>query len=316
MTRSNPHFVFLFPGQGAQYVGMGQDFYDSFSEAKEVFEKADDLLKENLSKIIFQGPETLLTETRFSQLGIFVVSCAILRVLEKQMPDLLPDVCGGLSLGEYTAVFASKKANFETVLFLIQQRAALMHQACVKHPGAMSAVLGMDPKVLEELVHPIPDVWVANYNCPGQVVISGTKKGILEAEALLKKGGAKRVVSLPVHGAFHSGLMQEASDLFKPMLASLSLSSSKIDLLMNVPGQRVSSTEEILSHLILQMTSSVRWEQGIISLKDTGCWIEIGCGKTLTGFNRKIGVAGHSISIEKIADLDALAKKRSEWNNC
>jgi [acyl-carrier-protein] S-malonyltransferase len=287
--------AFIFPGQGAQYVGMGKDFYEAFAIARETFEEADEWLGEKLSKIIFEGPEEVLNQTKYSQLAIFVVSMAILRTL-----DLKPDVCAGLSLGEYTALCASGRLGFKETLLLIKERARLMNEACEKVPGTMAAVLGMDAEAIEEAVKGL--VWVANYNAPGQTVISGTKEGVEKAAIILKEKGAKRVIPLVVHGAFHSGLMQVAQDGLKPFVDRIQLKESEIDFVMNVPGDFVK--EGIKKNLIEQVTHSVRWQQGIEAMKKAGVelFIEIGCGKTLTGLNKKMGA--NTISIEKVTDLE------------
>lgn len=178
--------AFIFPGQGAQYVSMGRDFFDSFAIARETFEEADDLLKESLSSVIFNGPEETLTQTKNSQVAIFVVSMALLRVFQKELSDIKPSVCAGLSLGEYTALCASKRLSFEKTLFLVRERARLMNEACEKVPGTMAAVVGMDAEGIESTLRNFPGVWVANFNAPGQTVISGTKEGIEKAALLLR----------------------------------------------------------------------------------------------------------------------------------
>jgi [acyl-carrier-protein] S-malonyltransferase len=302
--------AFIFPGQGAQYPGMGKEFFDAFAEAREVFEEADELLKERLSKIIFEGPEDILTQTRNSQTAIFIVSAAILKVVQKQLPDLVPAVCAGLSLGEYTALYASGRLGFADTLMLVQERARLMNEACEKAPGTMAAVLGLDANGIEAAVKGLSGVWVANFNAPGQTVISGTREGVEKAGLLLKEKGAKRVIPLTVHGAFHSGLMQSAQDSLTPYIQKASIQDSQIGFVMNVPGDFVKDVAEIRRNLASQVTQSVRWEQGILAMKQAGIevFLEIGCGKTLTGLNRKIGVE-NALSIERPADLDEAARK-------
>lgn len=297
--------AFIFPGQGAQYVGMGKDFFDSFVIARETFQEADDLLGMSLSKIIFEGPEDLLTQTKNSQVAIFVTSMAIFRTMQQQLPDLIPSVCAGLSLGEYTALSASNRLNFADTLLLVRERARLMNDACEKVPGTMAAVLGLDAEGIAAAVKGLNGVWVANYNAPGQTVISGTKEGIDKAALILKERGAKRVIPLTVHGAFHSGLMQSAQDGLAPFVERVSLADSEIAFVMNVPGGFVINKEEIRRNLIAQVTQSVRWEQGIEAMKAAGVdfFLEIGCGKTLSGLNRKMGITSMS-SIEKVTDLE------------
>lgn len=304
-------FAFLFPGQGAQYPGMGKDFSEAFAVARQTFEEADDILREPFSKIIFDGSEAELTKTKHSQIAIFIVSAALLKVLQSQFPSLYPSVCAGLSLGEYTALWASGRLSFQQTLLLVQGRANFMNEACEKVPGTMAAILGLDADTLDAVVKDIDEVWVANYNCPGQIVISGTKKGCDTAASILKAEGAKRIIPLQVHGAFHSGLMQQAQDALSFFIAEAPLKNSLVGFAMNTPGDFVTDLDEIRRNLTLQVTSSVRWQQAIsaIEKKPVDLYLEVGCGKILTGFNKKIGVAPPTLSIEKVADLETLARE-------
>ena len=300
-------YVFIFPGQGAQYSGMGKDFAEAFPIARQTFEEADDLLGENLSKVIFEGPESELTKTKNSQLGIFVMSAAVCRTLQDQI-EIIPSVCSGLSLGEYTALWASGRLSFKEALLLVRERARLMNEACERTAGTMAAVLGMGNSELEKAIAGIEGVWVANYNCPGQIVISGTKEGVERASVALKEAGAKRVLPLQVHGAFHSGLMKGAQEGLTPFVDRAPLVESKIGFVMNAPGGFVHSLAEIRRNLASQVTHSVRWEQGIRAMEKIDLYLEIGCGKTLGGLNRKIGVAAPTISIDQIENLDEAAR--------
>ncbi|MBI5273187.1 MAG: ACP S-malonyltransferase [Chlamydiia bacterium] len=301
--------AYLFPGQGAQYPGMGKEFFTTFAIARETFEEADDLLNEALSAIVFQGPEDLLVQTRYSQLGIFVTSIAIFRVIAQQMPDLGPSLCSGLSLGEYSALHASQKLGFKETLLLVRERARFMNDACVRAPGTMAAVLGLESKAIESALEGMNGVWIANYNCPGQTVISGTLEGVAKASLLLKEKGAKRVLPLSVHGAFHSGLMRSAQEALAPLIAQAPIQESQIGLVMNVPGLLARSPQDIKRFLTEQVTHSVRWEQGIRSMDSVELFLEIGCGKTLSSLNKKIDGSALTLSIDRVADLEVLASK-------
>lgn len=303
--------AFIFPGQGSQYPGMAKDFFDTFPAARETFQEADDLLGKNLSSIVFNGPEATLTETKNSQLGIYVASMAILRSIQKQFPDLAPSICSGLSLGEYTALTASGKLDFADAIPLVAHRAQYMNDACEQTQGKMAVVLGLDGDVVEQMVREVNlphDLWAANFNCPGQVVLSGTVRGIEAGTIAAKEKGAKRVLPLQVHGAFHSGLMQHAEERLAPYIDQVKLSDGSCKIVMNVPGDEVTDISEIRKNLIRQVTQSVRWEQGVRSMmtQDVDLFIEFGCGKTLAGFNKRIGVTVPTLSVEKIEDIKSL----------
>jgi [acyl-carrier-protein] S-malonyltransferase len=301
--------AFLFPGQGSQAPKMGKDFADSFSIAKQTFEEANDVLGRGLSKIIFEGPESDLTLTKNSQTAIFVVSVAIARVLMQQMPQIQPSVCSGLSLGEYTALWGAHRISFEKALLLVQKRADLMNEACEKNKGTMAAVLGMEAGLVEKALYGIDGVWIANYNCPGQIVISGTVAGVENGSIALKNAGARRVLPLHVHGAFHSGLMKSAQEGLSPFLESCPLLASKTSFVMNVPGDFVSDETKIRDYLKQQVTCSVRWEQGVLAMDAAGVdeYIEVGFGKTLLGLNKKMNLKAASLSVGKVEDLETLA---------
>lgn len=302
--------AFLFPGQGAQYPGMGADFFENFAEAKAIFQKADAILGEPFSKLIFGGSKEELTLTKNSQLAIFITSIAILHVLQTQLPDLEPVICAGLSLGEYTALVAAKMISFEEALLLVKARGNFMHEACETHPGVMTVVLGLELPIVQEAVAKVENVWIANLNCPGQIVVAGTHKGMEEVMALLKEKGARRILPLDVSGAFHSGLMQEAQDKLEILVHKVCLRPSRIEIVMNVTGDFVDAVEEIRSHMIEQVTHPVRWQKGIEAMEEKGVdlFIEIGPGKTLAGMNKRIGVRSPTISIEKVEDFQSLVE--------
>lgn len=305
--------AFLFPGQGAQYVGMAKDFFENFPKARETFQEADDILSRKLSKIILEGPSEQLNETKNSQVGIYVASIAILRVINDLYPKLTPYVCAGLSLGEYTALTAADKMDFTSCLPLVQYRGHYMNEACEINPGVMAVILGLEAKEVEALVKEVNlphDLWAANFNCPGQVVISGTKKGIDKGTAAAQARRAKRILPLQVHGAFHSGLMQPAEERLSEHIHQAILKNSPIGFVMNVTGKFVHNEQEIKTNLIKQVTNPVRWEQSIRSMGEEAVdlFIEIGCGKVLSAFNKRILSNVTTLSIEKVTEIDQLSK--------
>lgn len=302
---------FIFPGQGAQYVGMGYDFYQNFPTAKRVYEEADDLFHEKLSHLIFHGQEAELTQTKNSQPAIFVTSLAILHVLHELFPELTPYACAGLSLGEYSALVAAKKLSFTEGLPLVFARGKCMHEACEEQKGTMAAIFGLDDEAVVgvvESLHIPQEVSCANFNCPGQVVISGTIKGVDAASQALLAKGAKRVIPLQVHGAFHSILMKSAQEKLAQKLVDTKILKSDCKVATNVTGDFCDDPEAIKEILIQQVVSPVRWHQAIRAIDATNidAFLEIGCGKTLSGMNKRIGVKATTYNIEKIEDLKKL----------
>ena len=297
--------AFLFPGQGAQYPGMGHEFYKNYPAAKAVFAKADEILKMPFSELIFHGSSEDMAQTKNSQLAIFITSIAILRVVQEHCPELVAHMCAGLSLGEYTALVAAGKLSFEEALPLVSARAAFMQEACESHPGTLHVVLGLKPSVVEEVVNQIENLWIANLNCPGQIVIAGTFDAIEKAGGPLKEAGAKKIIPLEVSGAFHSALMQEAQNKLKPFIDKVEIKESSIDVVMNVTGALAQDPSSIRSNMIQQVTSAVYWQKGIEAMEEEGIelFIEMGPGKTLSTMNKRIGVKARTISIENIEDL-------------
>ncbi len=310
-------WAFLFPGQGAQYPGMGKDFYDAVPVARQVFQEANEHLGMEFSRLIFDGPAPELMLTKNSQIAIYITSIAILKTVQHHFPEMVPTVCAGLSLGEYTALTASGRVSFTECLDLVRLRAALMHAACEEEKGSMQVVLGLEAQVVEDVVRELPAgarVWVANLNCPGQVVIAGTPEGLTLAVEALKLKGAKRALPLDVSGAFHSGLMRSAQEKLTPKIGSTKFVRSDIALVMNVPGGFVQDLNDVKQYLIQQVASPVRWEKGVHSMVAHGveCYLEMGPGKTLGGMNKRIGIMQPTFSIEKISDLEELTKHLME----
>lgn len=306
-------WAFLFPGQGAQYPGMAKDFYDQFAVARRTFEEADSCLNTAFSKLVFEGPAHELTLTKNSQVAIYIASIAILRTVQEQFPEIQPVVSAGLSLGEYTALTATGRIAFADCLQLVYLRALYMHEACEINQGGMQVILGLDAETVEEVVESLGSshsVWVANLNCPGQVVIAGTLEGMQVAVEILKQKGAKRALPLDVSGAFHSGLMLSAKEKLAPHIRSVPLQDSLVGLVMNVPGDYVAKCDQTRGFLLDQVTSPVRWEKGIRAMMTNhiDIYLEMGPGKTLSGMNKRIGVTQPTCSVEKVADLEALSQ--------
>lgn len=303
--------AFIFPGQGTQYVGMGKDFYQDFPVARDTFQEADEILDRRLSTTILEGPEDQLIQTKNSQLGIFVTSIALLRTISKLFPELKSAVCSGLSLGEYTALMASGKIGFYDCLNLVDRRGQFMNDACEVTRGSMAVVIGMSEEAATALVKEVnlpEDLWAANFNCPGQVVLSGTLKGLEAAAIAAKAKGAKRVMPLSVYGAFHSGLMMLAQERLTPFIDAVKLNDSPCSFVMNVTGAAARDQNEIRKNLIMQVTHPVYWERGVSNMIKEGVdlFVEIGPGKVLGGFSKRIAPDVPCLSIEKVAELTQL----------
>ena len=301
----------LFPGQGAQYVGMGKTFYDEYPAARQVFEQASDLIGLNLPRIIFNGPESTLTETKIAQPAIFVTCWAVWQVLRRQFSLPTPICTAGLSLGEYTALAAAGILPFEAALRLVQLRGALMHEACERHKGTMLVIMGLEDDRVRAMVEELQlpnDLWCANFNCPGQVVVSGTSRGIEAAAAAAKAFGAKRTVPLQVHGAFHCPLMNDAKNGLEKALQEAPLAMTPVRVAMNVTGQFAEDVEQIRSLLVSQVVSSVLWHScvSVCAEQEISCFLEVGCGKTLANMNKRIGVNVPTVTVETTEDLHAL----------
>lgn len=298
--------AFMFPGQGSQYVGMGQDFYEEFEVSKQVFDTASDLLGMDMKELCFTENDRL-NITEYTQCAMLTMIVAVLRVVEEK--GVKASVCGGLSLGEYGALVASKAMSFEDAVKVVRQRGILMQEAVPTGLGAMSAVLGLDKEIIEETCSKVDGiVTIANYNCPGQIVISGEVKAVEAASEALKEAGAKRVVPLNVSGPFHSLMLKEAEEKLLKVLDEATIHTPEIPYVANTTADYVTSEEPIKELLGKQVYSSVRWQQSVEKMIADGVdtFIEIGPGRSLSGFMKKIDKSVKVINIDKVADLEKL----------
>jgi len=297
----------LFPGQGAQYIGMGKDMYEAFKESKTVFDRADEILGFSLTKLCFEGPLEELTKTINCQPAILTASIAAFEAFKTAFSSQLAVVSytAGLSLGEYSALVASGALSFEDGLRLVRKRAELMEETAKKHPGKMSAILGLGRKELEEICHN-SSCEIANLNCPAQVVISGKVEAVDKAKEEALSKGAKRALDLEVSGAFHSSLMQEAAAGFAGFLKNFNLGPGSIPVISNVTARPQQNKAEITQNLIKQICSPVLWEDTIKFMAAQGVktFYEIGPGNILKGLIRKINPELTVINIGKKEDVD------------
>ena len=278
----------VFPGQGAQFPGMGKSLYEENPEAKVLFEKANEILGFPITDILFEGTEEELKQTKVTQPAIFLHSV----ILAKTTPGFAPDMVAGHSLGEFSALVANGVLRFEDGLALVFQRALAMQEACEINPSSMAAILGLDDQVVEEICAGISGeiVVAANYNCPGQLVISGSTKGIEIACELLKTAGAKRALPLPVSGAFHSPLMEPAREKLQKAIEETEFHAPICPIYQNVSTTAVVDVASIKTNLIAQLTAPVKWTQSVQQMVADGAteFVECGPGKVLQGLVKKI----------------------------
>lgn len=297
--------AFVFPGQGSQYTGMGRDFYENFDRAKEVFAVADKVSGMSMEELIFQENEKLHI-TKYTQVAILTVELAILKVLQEK--GIRSEVNAGLSLGEYGALVASGVMSVHDALELVVKRGAFMQEA-VPTGGAMTAVMGLDNEIIEKVCSETEGiVSVANYNCPGQTVITGEEDAVKRAAESLKEAGAKRCIPLKVSGPFHSKMLEKAGKKLAEELEKAEIQEIQVPYITNVTADYVTDKSQVKDLLERQISSSVRWQQSVERMVKDGVdtFIEIGPKKTLTSFLKKIAPEAAGYNVETIADLEKL----------
>ena len=287
--------AYVFPGQGAQFTGMGKDLYETSTLAKDLFEKANDILGFRITDIMFEGTTEQLKETNVTQPAVFLHSV----ILAKTLENFKPEMVAGHSLGEFSALVANGALSFEDGLKLVSQRAQAMQKACEIKPSTMAAVLGLEDNIVEEVCEAIDGVVVAaNYNCPGQLVISGEFSAVEKACEAMKEAGAKRALILPVGGAFHSPMMEPAREELAAAIEATTFSTPICPVYQNVTASAVSDPNEIKRNLITQLTAPVRWTQSVQQMISDGAtsFTEVGPGKVLVGLVNKINREVETIS--------------------
>lgn len=298
--------AFMFPGQGAQYVGMGKDFYDQIAISRNAFMTASEVVGLDLEKLCFEENENI-NITEYTQIAMLVTEAAMLLALREK--GIESDVNIGLSLGEYGALIASGVLSFEDACKVVRQRGILMEKEVPAGHGAMSAVLGLDAAVIESSISEIDGaVQIANYNCPGQIVISGEAKAVMDANAALTAAGAKRVIPLNVSGPFHSQLLKGAGEKLGAVLDEVTINAIQVPYVANYTAHYVADQSDVKELLEKQVYSSVKFEQSIKMLIEDGVdtFIEIGPGRTLSGFVKKIDRTVRIMNVEKVEDLDKI----------
>lgn len=299
--------AFIYPGQGAQVCGMGQDFYEQTETGKKVFDLATEILGFSMPELCFEKNDRL-DITEYTQAAMVTTSIAMTKVLEEN--GVKPDVTAGLSLGEYCALYAAGVMSEKDAIATVRQRGILMQEAVPVGQGAMAAVLAMDAAAIEEVIADIEGVQIANYNCPGQIVISGKKEAVEIACEKLKEAGAKRTIMLNVSGPFHSKMLTGAGEKLGEVLASVEVHKPQIPYVANVTASYVTEADEVKPLLTKQVSSSVRWQQSVETMLADGVdtFIEIGPGKTLAGFMRKIDRSAKVYNVEKLEDVQKVVE--------
>ena len=302
--------AFIFPGQGAQVCGMGKDFYDNTEIGRQIYDKATGLLGFSVPQLCFEENDRL-DITEYTQTAMVTTSIAMMKVLEER--GISPDVTAGLSLGEYCALTAAGVMSADDAIKAVRQRGILMQEAVPVGIGAMAAILALDAAKIEEVLSSMEDVWIANYNCPGEIVISGRKEAVEAACEKLKEAGAKRAVMLNVSGPFHSKMLEEAGEKLGKVLDNIEISKPRIPYVANVTASYITDKEDVKPLLIEQVSSSVRWQQSVEAMIKDGVdtFIEIGPGKTLAGFMKKISRQVKTLNVEKLEDIEKVVEALS-----
>ncbi|MGI5948105.1 MAG: ACP S-malonyltransferase [Lachnospiraceae bacterium] len=295
--------AFIFPGQGAQVCGMGKDFYEKTETGRQIYDQATRLLGFSMPELCFEKNDRL-DITEYTQAALVTTSIAMMKVLEEA--GIRPDVTAGLSLGEYAALTAAEVMSADGAITAVRQRGILMQQEVPAGIGSMAAILALDAQTIETVLSSMEDVWIANYNCPGQIVISGRKEAVEEACVKLKEAGAKRTVVLNVSGPFHSKMLEGAGKKLGQVLDAIEIRKPVIPYVANVTAEYVTEADPIKRLLMEQVSSSVRWQQSVETMLKDGVdtFIEIGPGRTLAGFVKKISRDVKILNVGTLEDIE------------
>lgn len=297
---------FIFPGQGAQSVGMGKDLYEAYDEVKQVYEKVSKISGVDIAKITFEGPETELFQTKNTQLAILTMSIAILEILKKK--EIVPEYAAGLSLGEYSALYCAEAFDFETVTKIVKKRGELMQELVPNGDWSMAAIMGLEDEKVEEVCQTITNGFVvpANFNCPGQVAISGEKNAVIHAMEKMKEAGARKCVELKTAGPFHTEKLQDASNSLREVLQGVEIQNPKISVVKNIDAKPYLQTDNQQEILAKHVINPVRFSDTIKYMIKNGVdtFVEIGPGKVLTGFVKKVDKDVKLININSVETLE------------